>query len=104
MVFNKIYYLCTQKPNKPITTIYMENKIILFSNVKGGVGKSTLCSLFATYCAEKGIPTAVVDADLQQSLVRQRKREKEHFRCEGSREHDGKPEDNTRMDPGRLSG
>ena len=72
----------------------MENKIILFSNVKGGVGKSTLCSMFATYCAEKGIPTAVVDADLQQSLVRQRQREKEH---------DGKPEDNTRLDPGRLS-
>ena len=77
VVFNRFYYLCTQKSNKTITTFYMENKIILFSNVKGGVGKSTLCSLFATYCAEKGIPTAVVDADLQQSLVRQRQREKE---------------------------
>lgn len=53
----------------------MKNKIILFSNIKGGVGKSSLCSLFATYCAEKGIPTAVVDADLQQSLIRQRERE-----------------------------
>lgn len=53
----------------------MKNKIVLFSNIKGGVGKSSLCSLFATYCAEKGIPTAVVDADLQQSLIRQRERE-----------------------------
>ena len=53
----------------------MNNKIVLFSNIKGGVGKSSLCALFATYCAEKGIPTAVVDADLQQSLVRQRERE-----------------------------
>lgn len=53
----------------------MKNKIVLFSNIKGGVGKSSLCALFATYCAEKGIPTAVVDADLQQSLVRQRERE-----------------------------
>lgn len=53
----------------------MKNKIILFSNIKGGVGKSTMCAMFATYCAEKGIPTAVVDADLQQSLVRQRERE-----------------------------
>lgn len=53
----------------------MKNKIILFSNIKGGVGKSTMCSMFATYCAEKGIPTAVVDADLQQSLMRQRERE-----------------------------
>lgn len=53
----------------------MENKIILFSNVKGGVGKSTLCAMFATYCAQKGIGVAVVDADLQQSLTRQRRRE-----------------------------
>lgn len=53
----------------------MENKIILFSNIKGGVGKSSLCSLFATYCAEKGIGIAVVDADLQQTLVRKRERE-----------------------------
>lgn len=53
----------------------MENKIILFSNIKGGVGKSTLCAMFATYCAQKGIGVAVVDADLQQSLARQRERE-----------------------------
>lgn len=53
----------------------MNNRIILFSNMKGGVGKSSICALFATYCAEKGIPTAVVDADLQQSLIRQRERE-----------------------------
>lgn len=53
----------------------MTNKIILFSNVKGGVGKSTLCAMFATYCAQKGIGVAVLDADLQQSLNRQRQRE-----------------------------
>lgn len=53
----------------------MENKVILFSNIKGGVGKSSLCAMFATYCAQKGIGVAVVDADLQQSLVRQRERE-----------------------------
>lgn len=53
----------------------MENKIILFSNIKGGVGKSTLCAMFATYCVQKGIGVAVVDADLQQSLARQRERE-----------------------------
>lgn len=54
----------------------MKNKIVIFSNIKGGVGKSTLTAMFATYCAERGIPTAVVDADLQQSLMRQREREK----------------------------
>ena len=57
----------------------MMNKIILFSNIKGGVGKSSLCAMFATYCAEKGIGVAVVDADLQQSLARQREREKASF-------------------------
>lgn len=55
----------------------MENKIFLFSNIKGGVGKTTLCSLFASYLAEKGIPVFVLDADLQASLHRHRQREKD---------------------------
>ena len=53
----------------------MENKIILFTNIKGGVGKTTLCSLFATYLAQQNIPGAVMDADIQQSLFRHRQRE-----------------------------
>lgn len=53
----------------------MNNKIILLSNVKGGVGKSSLCALFASYLAERGIPVIVVDADLQASLFRHRQRE-----------------------------
>lgn len=52
-----------------------ENKIILFSNLKGGVGKTTLCAHLANYLASKGIGVAVVDADLQQSLMNHRKRE-----------------------------
>jgi chromosome partitioning protein len=52
-----------------------ENKIILFANIKGGVGKTALCSLFATYLAEKGLPVVALDADLQQSLYRHRMRE-----------------------------
>ena len=43
-----------------------KNKIIIFSNIKGGVGKTTLCSLFATSLAESGESVAVLDADLQQ--------------------------------------
>lgn len=53
----------------------MKNKIILFTNIKGGVGKTTLCSLFSTYAAEQGIPVAVMDADIQQSLFRHRGRD-----------------------------
>ena len=57
----------------------MDNKIILFTNIKGGVGKTTLCSLFATYAVEQGIPVAVMDADIQQSLFRHRDRDlREH--------------------------
>ncbi len=52
-----------------------KNRIIIFSNIKGGVGKTTLCSLFASYLAENGQPVAVLDADLQQSLYRHRVRE-----------------------------
>lgn len=53
----------------------MDNKIILFSNLKGGVGKSCLSVLFSTYLHEQGIPVMVVDADIQQSIFRQRQRE-----------------------------
>ena len=54
----------------------MKNKIVLFSNIKGGVGKTTLCALFASYLAEKGMPVFAMDADLQASLYRHRQREK----------------------------
>lgn len=50
----------------------MKNKIIIFANIKGGVGKSTLCVLFAHYLTKKGEKVAVVDADAQKSIVRNR--------------------------------
>src|SRR5574344_865580 len=53
----------------------MNNRIVLFSNIKGGVGKTTLCAIFASYLAEKGLAVLVVDADLQASLYRHRQRE-----------------------------
>ena len=43
---------------------------------ESGVGKTTLCALFASYLAEKGIPVFAMDADLQASLYRHRQREK----------------------------
>ena len=45
------------------------NKIILFANIKGGVGKTTLCATFANYLRMDGKKVVVVDADLQQSLA-----------------------------------
>lgn len=53
----------------------MDNRIILFTNMKGGVGKSSLCGLFAQYAYELGIPVCVLDADTQLSLARLRQRE-----------------------------
>ena len=53
-------------------------KIVLYTNVKGGVGKTTLCGIFATNLANIGRNVAVVDADLQQSLFRHRKRDLQH--------------------------
>ena len=50
-------------------------KIVLYTNVKGGVGKTTLCGVFATNLANIGRNVAVVDADLQQSLFRHRMRD-----------------------------
>ena len=53
------------------------NRIIVFANQKGGVGKSTMCILFADYLASLKQPVAVIDADLQQTIVVQRQRELE---------------------------
>ena len=38
----------------------MKNKIVIFSNIKGGVGKTTLCALFADYLIEHGFPAFVI--------------------------------------------
>lgn len=53
----------------------MANHIVIFSNIKGGVGKTTLCAMFASYLAAKNEAVAVVDADLQSSLFRHRSRD-----------------------------
>ena len=53
------------------------NKIVLFSNIKGGVGKTTTSAHFTEYLTEKGLPAIAVDADLQASLSRHRERELE---------------------------
>ena len=45
------------------------NKFILFSNIKGGVGKTTLCAHFTEYLAEQEYPVAAIDADLPTSIT-----------------------------------
>lgn len=52
-------------------------KTIVFANQKGGVGKTTLCALFANYLIRKGKSVVVVDADYQRSLSSQRQDESE---------------------------
>lgn len=51
------------------------NKFVLFSNIKGGVGKTTLSAHFTEYLVEHELPVAAVDADLQASLSRHRERD-----------------------------
>ena len=51
-----------------------KNHFVLFSNIKGGVGKSSLCTLFAHYLTAQGEEVAVVDADIQRTIIRQRNR------------------------------
>ncbi len=54
------------------------NFIITFANQKGGVGKSTLCALFANYLHQAGIPVWVVDCDGQSSMGQLREKELQH--------------------------
>ena len=53
----------------------MKNLVVLFTTIKGGTGKTTLCASAATFRVELGIPVMVIDADIQQSLSRHRKRD-----------------------------
>lgn len=53
----------------------MRNTVILFTTLKGGTGKTSICASTATFLVEQGIPTIVLDADVQQSLFRHRKRD-----------------------------
>lgn len=48
---------------------------IIFANQKGGVGKSTLCILFANYLASKNKSVAIIDTDLQCTASEKRKKD-----------------------------
>ena len=47
--------------------------LITFANQKGGVGKTTLCAIFANYLVKKGCPVMVVACEAQQSIKVRRK-------------------------------
>lgn len=48
------------------------NRIITFANQKGGVGKTTLCTLFAEYLSARNEPVRILDCDLQQTIFSKR--------------------------------
>ena len=56
-----------------------KNKIIVFANQKGGVGKSTLCILLADYLAYWKKDVCIIDTDLQQSASLQREQDRQTF-------------------------
>lgn len=61
----------------------IENKIIVFGNQKGGVGKTTLCILYANYLHEKGIPVCIIDCDMQQTIMQTREFDQANYLEEG---------------------
>ena len=44
-------------------------KVVLFTNIKGGVGKTSCCALFAQYLCENGYSVKVLDADIQATAI-----------------------------------
>lgn len=56
-----------------------KNRIIVFANQKGGVGKSTLCILLADYLAYWKKDVCIIDTDLQLSATLQREQDKLTF-------------------------
>ena len=57
----------------------MENKIVVFANQKGGVGKTSLAISLAHWLTLGNIPVLFVDADLQQSAATLRNEDAENF-------------------------
>lgn len=57
----------------------MKNRKVIFANQKGGVGKSTLCILFANYLAWKKQDVCIIDTDLQKTISMQRKKDMEIY-------------------------
>ena len=57
----------------------MKNHKIVFANQKGGVGKSTLCMLFANYLARKKQDVCIIHTDLQKTIMMQRKKDREIY-------------------------
>lgn len=57
----------------------MKNRKIVFANQKGGVGKSTLCMLFANYLAFKRKDVCIIDTDLQKTILMQRRKDSTVF-------------------------
>ena len=53
--------------------------IIIFSNQKGGCGKTTLATAFSFYLSNKGHLVTVFDTDEQQSLFQMHQMDKAHF-------------------------
>lgn len=49
-----------------------DSRVISFANIKGGVGKSTLCILFANFCVKNNIPVQIIDCDPQKSIYKKR--------------------------------
>ena len=56
-----------------------KNKIVVFANQKGGVGKSTLCILLADYLAYWKKDVCIIDTDLQKSATLQREQDRQTF-------------------------
>lgn len=50
-----------------------KNRMIVFANQKGGVGKSTLCIMMAHWLTDQGKKVVVYDADVQQTIYSRRK-------------------------------
>ena len=60
-----------------------KNITITWANEKGGVGKTTLCTLFANYLSEKKVSdVCVLDCDRQHSIVDKRKFDSQSLQTE----------------------
>ena len=57
-----------------------DNIIITFANQKGGVGKTTLCTLFANYLVAHRKKVLVIDCDAQQTISFRRKADLQKYK------------------------
>lgn len=76
---NYTFYFSHKLTYKNMSNSFNNNKMVVFANQKGGVGKTALCVLFANFLVSRDRQVTVIDADIQKSIQTIRNNDKRQY-------------------------